>query len=265
MGGLYNPLVSLEPSGGLALRLSGTLAPMADEGGEARGDGASDLLRQEREVDDLLRAASPEVVGARLRRVRMRMGLSIRDLARAANVSKNSIGRLESGGMPQPITVLKLCAAMGVHVASIAKPTGDESRFVVTHKHEDDRWYDLTDYGAGPLADRPLTEAERRDLVRKGTKVPLLILKNRLEAGRLLPTVIELYAPSERRSHTGEEMVYVLKGTARIEVGTESFDLAEGEAATFWSAEEHSYAPAEGAKLPVRVLSIRADDRPPGR
>jgi quercetin dioxygenase-like cupin family protein len=55
-------------------------------------------------------------------------------------------------------------------------------------------------------------------------------------------------------------MVYVLKGTARIKVGEEVFNLEEGESATFWSSEAHSYAPAEGAKLPVRVLSIRADD-----
>ena len=101
--------------------------------------------------------------------------------------------------------------------------------------------------------------------MRKGAKVPLLILKNRLESGRLLPTVLELYGPSEKRSHSGEEMVYVLKGTARITVGTESFDLTEGESATFWSAEEHLYAPAEGAKLPVRVLSIRIDDRSASR
>jgi hypothetical protein len=60
-------------------------------------------------------------------------------------------------------------------------------------------------------------------------------------------------------------MVFVLTGVARINVGPESFDLAEGESATFWSAEEHSYAPAEGAKLPVRVLSVRIDDRPGGQ
>ncbi|RYG38126.1 XRE family transcriptional regulator [bacterium] len=225
----------------------------------------TDLLRQEREAEELLKAVPSEVVGARVRRARQRMGISIRDLAAAANVSKNSVVRLEQGGMPQPMTVVKLCAAMGVHVASIAKPAADESQIVAIHRHAEDRWFDLTDFGAGPAEDRPLSEAERRDRVRKGLKVPLLILTNRLETGRLLPTVIELYQESEKRSHSGEEMVYVLKGTARINVGSESFDLDEGEAATFWSAEEHSYAPADGAKLPVRVLSVRTDDRPSGK
>ncbi|RYG39851.1 XRE family transcriptional regulator, partial [bacterium] len=221
----------------------------------------TDLLRQEREAEELLGAVSSEVVGARLRRARQRMGLSIRDLAATARVSKNSVVRLEGGGMPQAMTVVKLCAAMGIHVASIAKPAGDEAQIVAIHRQANDRWFDLTDFGAGPVEDRPLSEEERRERVSQGLKVPLLILTNRLETGRLLPTVIELYEESEKRSHSGEEMVYVLKGRARIHVGLQSFDLEEGEAATFWSAEEHSYAPADGADLPVRVLSIRIDDR----
>jgi hypothetical protein len=60
----------------------------------------------------------------------------------------------------------------------------------------------------------------------------------------------------------GEEFLFVLDGKARITVGSESFDLDQGESATFWSAEEHTYAPAAGALLPVRVLSLRIDDKP---
>lgn len=220
-----------------------------------------DLLGLERDVSELLRTVSPNVVGARLRRARLRQGLSIRDLAERANVSKNSVVRLEQGGMPQPITIVKLCSAMGIHVASIAKPSAEEGQIVAMHRHEDDRWYDLTDFGAGPLADRPLNEIERRERVEQGTRVPLLILKSRLESGNILPTVIELYEESERRSHPGEEMVYVLKGRARVHVGQQSFDLDEGESATFWSDEQHAYAPAPGAELPVRVLSVRIDVR----
>lgn len=227
------------------------------------GNHSASLLDQEREVEELLKAVSPETLGARIRRARTRLGMSIRDLAKAANVSKNSVVRLEQGGMPTPMTVVKLCAAMGIHVAMIAKPSVEESRLAAIHHHEDDRWFDLTDFAAGPLAPHPLTEAERKAMVKKGVQVPLLILSSRLESGRLLPTVIELYQESERRSHSGEEFVYVLKGAATIRVGSETFDLAEGECATFWSAEEHSYAPVEGARLPVRVLSVRIDDRPP--
>lgn len=221
-------------------------------------------LKREAETAELIRQVPPSVLGARLRRARQRMGMSIRDLARMANVSKNSIVRLEAGGAPHVTTLLKVCAAMGIHVASVAKPGKDGHEIVAIHRKEDDRWFDLTDFGAGPLGglDRPLEEAERRDMVEKGAKVPLLILRSRLDAGRLLPTVIELYQPSEARSHAGEEFVFVLEGKARINVGSESFELEQGESATFWSAEEHFYAPAPGSPLPVKVLSLRIDDKP---
>jgi transcriptional regulator with XRE-family HTH domain len=217
---------------------------------------------QGKETLELLKQVPSSVVGARLRRARQRMGVSIRDLAAAAGVSKNSIVRLEAGGAPHALTVTKICAALGIHVASLAKPSTDGSQVMSIHKHEDDRWFDLTDFGAGPFEDKPLSEQERKAYVKKGAKVPLLILKSRLETGRLLPTVIELFQQSDTRSHAGEEFVYVLKGDAEIRVGAECVVLKEGEAATFWSAEEHSYAPTPTSSLPVRVLSVRIDDKP---
>ena len=221
-------------------------------------------LQREAETQELIKNVPGAVLGARLRRARKRMGVSIRDLAQSAQISKNSIVRLEAGGMPHVTTLLKVCGALGIHVASIAKPGTEDHQVVAIHKQEDDRWFDLTDFGAGPLGgqDRPLTAEEREQMVKKGAQVPLMILTSRLDSGRLLPTVLELFQPSESRSHAGEEFVYVLEGEATITVGAEEFSLKVGESATFWSAEEHRYAPAPGAVLPVRVLSIRIDDKP---
>jgi transcriptional regulator with XRE-family HTH domain len=224
----------------------------------------SELLRQERNIEELLRSVPPEVIGPRLARMRQRVGMSVRELASAAAVNKNSIVRLEQGGAPQPMTVLKICAALGVHVATIANPEPGDGEIVAIHRRQDDRWYDLADLSAGAVADRPLTERERLDLADSGLQSPMLLLTARLESGQLIPNVIELYGRSERRSHMGEEMVYVLKGAARIIVGPQTFDLCEGECATFWSSEEHYYAPAPGAELPVRVLSV-TNHRGPAR
>jgi transcriptional regulator with XRE-family HTH domain len=227
-------------------------------------DDVAEWLKREEIAREILRQVPSSVVGARLKRARQRMGLSIRDLAAAASVSKNSVVRLEQGASGHTLTVLKLASALGIHVASLAKPEAD-GRATAAHRHEDDRWYDLTDFGAGPLGglDRPLSDEERREFVEKGTQVPLLILTSRLDTGRLLPTVIEVYHESERRSHAGEEFVFVLQGKANVLVGSEVITLSEGESVTFWSAEEHAYAPAEGSELPVRLLSVRLDDRPP--
>lgn len=223
---------------------------------------SEDLLRQEREVEELLKRVSPGVIGARLCRARKRQGWSIRQLAEAAHVNKNSVVRLENGGMPQPLTVLKVCAALGLHLASIAEPEHNPSEIVSVHRAENDRWYDLTDFGAGPLADTPLTPSERAKRARQGVKTPMLMLKSKLDNGQLMGRVLELYGESQSRSHRGEEMVYVLSGSARITVGVETFELAAGESATFWSSEEHIYAPADGARLPVRLLLVTVHQGP---
>ncbi len=224
----------------------------ADEG----NDSLSRFLTQEREVEQLLREVPAETIGARLYRARRRQGLSIRELAEAANVNKNSIVRLEKGGMPQPLTVLKICAAMSIHVASIANPEQDDAQTYSIHRHGDDRWYDLTDFGGEPLANCPIDEKERKRLAAGGIAVPMLLLKSRLEEGRMMPSVLELFGESQTRSHLGEELIYVLEGVARITIGADTFDLNTGESVVFWSSEQHKYAPAPGTKLPVRVLSV---------
>ncbi|MBX3120497.1 MAG: helix-turn-helix domain-containing protein [Fimbriimonadaceae bacterium] len=212
----------------------------------------------------MLKSFPAQVLGDRLRRARVRQSISVRDLAKAAAVSKNSITRLEHGGGTNPATLVKVCAALGLHVAGLLRKEQQSEQIVVVHRKQDDRWFDMTDFGAGPLGglDRPISSEERAAFVAAGAQVPLLMLTNRLESGRLLPAILELHSQSELRSHAGEEMVYVLAGSIVLKVGEQEVILHEGECATFWSAEQHAYAPAPGSPLPARVLSIRSDDRP---
>lgn len=223
-----------------------------------------DKFSLEPELKKALKNFPERVLGDRVRRARVRQSVSVRDLAKQAGVSKNSITRLEHGGGTNPATLVKVCAALGLHVAGLLRNESSKEQVVAVHRNEDDRWFDMTDFGAGPLGalDRPVTEEERVEFVKKGAKVPLLMLTNRLESGRLLPCILELFGPSELRSHAGEEMVYVLAGSVLLTVGDQEIVLTEGEAATFWSAEQHSYAPAPGSPIPTRLLSIRSDDRP---
>ena len=200
-----------------------------------------------------------------MRRARLRQGRSIRELATASGLSKTSIVRLEQGGATYPITVVKVCAALGLHLASLANPSGEGSENAAVHRHTDDRGFDLTDFGAGPLGglDRPLTTDERAGFVAAGAGVPLLILTSRLPEGRLLSTVIEVYGPSAPRSHPGEEFVYVLEGSAQLTVGSETYLLAQGESIVFRSAEPHTYAPNPEFPHQVNTPLDAAHHEPP--
>lgn len=190
----------------------------------------------------------------------MKQGLSIRELAAKAEVSKTSIVRLEQGHPTFASTVVRVCQSLGLHLAGLADPRQIDE-FAVVHRAQDDRWFDMTEFGAGPLGaqDRPLAPNERKEIANGRVAVALLYLKNRLEGGMMLPALLEIYERSEPRSHPGEEMVYVLDGTVRVYVGDQIYDLSTGECITFWSAEEHAYEPSPGSTVPVRALSIRVD------
>jgi transcriptional regulator with XRE-family HTH domain len=222
------------------------------------------ILDQERQAAEMMSRVPAAVLGLRLRRARTHQGLSVRDVASRASLSKTSIVRLEQGHKVYPLTVVKVCAVLGLHLAGLTDPKASRAAAAAVHHKRNDRWYDMTDFGAGPLGglERPLTPAERKRFAEAGTAVALLLLKSRLGTGRLLPTVLELYGASPPRSHAGEEFVYVLHGKAKLCVGGTVHTLSEGEAITFWSEEEHTYAPApDSPAMPVRVLSLRIDEK----
>lgn len=223
----------------------------------------STIKQQEEEASRVMASMDPCELGERLRRARVRQGRAIRELAEAAGLSKSSVVRLEQGGGTYPLTLVKVCAALGLHVARLRDTdnAGDD-RFAV-HRNEDDRWYDIGAFGSGPLGgnDRPLTVAERAQFARDGVVVPIVVLASRLRDGHLLSNVVEVYAESETREHPGEEFVYVLEGTARITIGTTQVTLAAGESIAFRSAEPHTYAPNDPAQVPVRLLMVRLDER----
>lgn len=210
----------------------------------------------EKALEQAVRALPPSVLGQRLRRARLRQNRSIRDLAALAGLSKNSIVRLEKGEPGHFGTIVKVCSAMGLHLAGLTNPEESIGRSIAVHRREDDQWFDMTDFGAGPLGELSLEERHQ------AAKVPLMMIRARLENGRLLPALLEIYEASEKRSHPGEEMVYVLSGSLLLSVGEQETRLEVGECATFWSAEAHGYAPADGSELPVRILSVRSDDSP---
>lgn len=211
-------------------------------------------------IGELLRSEGAVVVGDRVRRLRKQHNLSIRELADVSSLSKTSIVRLEHGRGSHASTVLRICEALGVHVERLSGAfEGGETAGV--HRRTDDRWFDLGDMAGRPIGrDRTARTAEDRvELAREG-EVPAFVcmLQSRLTDGNVLPSVLEVHAPTAWRSHVGEEFVYVLRGRVVIEIAEERHELDEGESLTFWSSERHRYSPADEGD-PVELLSVRVN------
>lgn len=184
----------------------------------------------------------PETLGARIQRIRQRSNLSVRDLAEKAGVNKNTILRLEKGLTPSYVTLNRVCEALGVHIAQLTQPEPEEEHTISLHARAGE--------GRAPLA--------------ADEKVLLAALKCRLPGGRLNAAIMELFGESEPVTHPGEELVFCLRGRAKLTVAGRGYCLGEGDAAAFWSAERHTYSPMEDAaedELPVRLLTVWIDTR----
>lgn len=194
---------------------------------------------------------SPVTLGARIQRIRVRKGLSVRDLAESAGVNKNTILRLERGLTPSYATLTRVCEALGVHVAQLTRPEPEENETIALHSQEKAVLIPRTEGMASFASDE---------------KVLLTVLAARLPGGRLNAAVLELYGESDPVTHPGEELVFCLQGVARLTVAGRAYRLREGDAAAFWCSERHSYGPMpededENDALPVRILSVWIDAR----
>lgn len=197
------------------------------------------------------------VAGTRLKRVRLQQNLSIRQLSELAGISKTSVVQVEAGRTSRRSTYLKVATVLGLHLENLLQSGSADGLPYAVHRIQDDRWFDLSRFDDGLLPEKAQTDQATRTSLKGVT--PLNILSSRLEQGRIKPTILELSAPSETRSHAGEEHVYILEGSAIVGVGEHQVTLEQGESITFWSAEPHSYMPHPNSKLPVRLLSVRVD------
>jgi mannose-6-phosphate isomerase-like protein (cupin superfamily) len=166
-------------------------------------------------------------------------------------VSATSIVRLERGLPFLPVTLVKVCEGLGLHVNRFLQPDSDPGG-VKLHKHADDEWFRLE-----RVADGPIEDANQRGRLAERERIsPLLLFKTHLEDGSAYASLIEVYQHSQTREHPGEEFIYVLEGSLDISIAGKTHRLEAGECVSFWASEPHMYSPAPDSALPVRLLCV---------
>jgi transcriptional regulator with XRE-family HTH domain len=199
-------------------------------------------------------------LGHRVRRERLRQGLSVRELAERAGINKETVVHLEKGHTPTCRTLVRVCDPLGVSVVHLLRPEADEEddQLVAVHSRRTEERIPRSRVEIDPNSRETvrLRPAGSREIVAADEKVLLSWLACRLPGGKLNAWLLELHAPTDPSTHAGEEFVFCLRGRARLTVAGRSYVLEEGDAATFWCAEEHNYAPAGGERSPVLLLSV---------
>lgn len=159
-------------------------------------------------------------IGARLRKIRLGMGLSQRRLAKLSGVSNATISQIESGAVNPTVGMLKKVLD-GV-------PISLSDFFVDEFEFSEKIFYaaeDLVEIGEGGVSYRQVA-AELRD--------------------KSIQLLHEHYLPGagtgrHALTHEGEECGIVLKGRLRVTVGDSSRVLGPGEAYYFSSHQPHSF------------------------
>lgn len=209
----------------------------------------------------MVESVGSDVLGQRLKRIRTRSGLSMRELAEIANVSKNTILRLEQGLPTHVSSIVQICKALRIKAEEITAENFEEPAVVAVHKLDEHVWYDMNSRMFLPT-DMTISDEERLRLGHSPGITAFSSLKgSNTFGGSFSAHIVELFHPAPPRSHRGEEFVFVLQGKVRMWVAGQYYDLLPNESIYFYAAEVHYYEPI-GDDLPARLLSVINDPYP---
>ena len=170
-------------------------------------------------------AATLDLVGPRLKRVRSQRGVTLHDLSERTGISKSTLSRLENGQRrPSLELLLPLAQAYRIPLDDLV--------------------------GAPEVGDPRIRLKPRR--VHGRTVLPLTRQPNGVQAWKIVIPAHQ--STPQPRSHDGYEWLYVLSGRMRLVLGAQDLVLGVGEAAEFDTQVPHWFgSTGEGS---AEVLSI---------
>lgn len=164
-------------------------------------------------------------VGPRLKRVRVRRGVTLTELAAATGISKSTLSRLETGQRKPSLELL-------LPIAQAHQVPLDEL------------------VGAPEVGDPRIRPKPRK---RNGrVVVPLTQTPSGMHAWKVI--IPPEPGEPELRTHEGHEWLYVLSGQLRLILADHDMTMGPGEVAEFDTGLPHWFGPA--GDHPVEILSL---------
>lgn len=212
-------------------------------------------------IENVEQAAS--LVGPRIRELRELRGLSIRELAERAEISKNTLLRLEQGEPIAEPKMHRVCDALQTILPQLLLNDADYNANVRVHRDNPAGWFiaftrkrapsRLKDYQVVPSPEERL-RLGHVGFVSAFAQTHDCALRN----GKIRSAVLEIFGDQERPGfrHSGEEFVYCLAGRLRLTVGGEITILNPGDSATFRAHLRHRYESDLPAGELTRMLMV---------
>jgi transcriptional regulator with XRE-family HTH domain len=171
-------------------------------------------------------------VGARVRALRLRQGLTLRAVAEQTGVSVSMLSMLERGVASASVgTLVSVASALGVHM------------------------YDLFDHPAEPAS--PVTRRDEQTVVALGEGTTRRIAHHDAETG--LELAVNSYLPGGESGpgatrHDGRELGLLVSGSLVVELAGAEHALGEGDVIAYSSARPHRIRNAgEGEAVAIWV------------
>jgi len=164
--------------------------------------------------------ATPVInVGRMIRNIRRQQGRTQEDIAKNGGFTKSLLSRIETGDVNPPVgTLVKIAGALNVNLAALLE-TGNNPGSVFTAAAEAKDSLSATETGYETYA----------------------FASNR-GGKKCQPYLFEIKKGTLRRhsvTHTGEEFLYVLRGTIRFHVGNINYTMAADDSLYFDASLEH--------------------------
>jgi transcriptional regulator with XRE-family HTH domain len=180
-------------------------------------------------------------VGAVLRRLRTQRALSMRQLARLADLSQPFLSNIENGrSMPSIATLYRLADALGVSAQELLpRPEIADVRVVPAHAVADAPAQKTSDHPQAPLS----------TLVVGGPDQLLEVRRVSIPPGT---------PPEEWFEHPGEEFVHLLEGTLFVEFRDgRSETLGRGDSLWYYSSVAHRWSTSMEGGAEVMIINGR--------
>lgn len=175
----------------------------------------------------------PDDVGTRLRVLRVRRRLTLREVADRAGLSESFLSRLERGRTSVSIASLqRIAAAVGVEVSDLFGSEGETSHRVVRRGARDTVAF-------GTLARKALLTAKPFH------ELEVFVAEFDPEGS----TGAEPYAHGD-----SDEVFFVVSGRVRLQLGNETLELGPGDSAQYRSSTPHRVENAGGERAEVLFM-----------
>jgi transcriptional regulator with XRE-family HTH domain len=180
-------------------------------------------------------------VGLRIRMIRQRKGLSLRDLAEVSGLSINAISRIERGvNSPTVSSLRRLAEGLGISVVDIFKDETEETTAFVKREH------------------RSRTQALGALIESLGTGLP----DQNIEPF-MFTIEPDAGSTTDLCVHPGEEFLYCLEGSIEYRIGNQIYQLSPGDSLLFKADQPHCFR--NPSQIPAKFILILQEHEQEGR